>query len=540
MSQNLQCSTDKSTEEVERRVVDGIIEGLEEQIRALKGRRNGVAPPSRLPPEVLARVFLFCRWNPFSRRSEPYRSYYQEVTKRPGPRAVQWPYVTFVCQRWRAVALDCAPLWCNISFDCSKSWTIVMLERSRHLPLRITVPNHPSDEDQAHAREILSDGRRLKELTIGVYYRDREEVSKTIKKLLSPSPSLEALAIHYSGSTLDTLPPQFLGDATPNLRRLTLINWVPLSWSTRLFSNLTHLKLRLTDTTSRPPPLGNIFLDALQRMTTLQLLDLEMQLPEIYEGTHVRPVLLLALKELVVGSTSMKGLAELLKYSTLPSETRLDLSCSVQRDDSDGVAIARSFASSLDSSWISGPPTAACPRSPIRYLTVTDVLHTNGTKISGSRSTPQESGNTTGIPPSHLQLTIFASTPSMNGFWESLPLSNLQHLVLGNDASHGQVASLAKLPEVKHITLEKFAYDIVKHIADGMWFPELKEITLASAMDLKFNTKRPGAYDPADLIHLLERRARGYRRIRKVNLGNSQIFKKDLARINDLIVFRCR
>ena len=99
-----------------RSVIDRDIARLEESIRALKSRRNELSPISRLPAEILCKIF--------SLNIDIYRS----------PRS--WTNYSRVSQHWRSLALSAPELWTNIPVDYHR-WAQEMLIRSKMAKLTI-------------------------------------------------------------------------------------------------------------------------------------------------------------------------------------------------------------------------------------------------------------------------------------------------------------------------------------------------------------------------------------------------------------------
>lgn len=96
--------------------LEKIIKQISRNIRTLKTKRNTLAAVSRLPAELLSRIFHLARDDANGKYS--------------------WIYATLTCRAWRLCALSCATLWTNI--DCMKiMWAQEMLSRSRDAPLNI-------------------------------------------------------------------------------------------------------------------------------------------------------------------------------------------------------------------------------------------------------------------------------------------------------------------------------------------------------------------------------------------------------------------
>ncbi|KAF8216639.1 hypothetical protein K438DRAFT_1797574 [Mycena galopus ATCC 62051] len=100
-----------------------IVESAEERrTRELRTQQNELVPISRLPPEILADIFVRCV--PTS-----IRKLHSDLS---------WLHVTRVSSRWRGVALSCPDLWSTLLFSRPK-WMPVMLVRSKMASLAVHV-----------------------------------------------------------------------------------------------------------------------------------------------------------------------------------------------------------------------------------------------------------------------------------------------------------------------------------------------------------------------------------------------------------------
>lgn len=113
-------------DDTERQEIDNEIRALQDSIRALRTRRNTLAPINRFPPEILANVFayslpkIYPRPDPSKENDEPYN----------------WIAVTHVSRHWRNVALDNPILWSVLQFQVVR-WVHEMVRRSGNTPLFI-------------------------------------------------------------------------------------------------------------------------------------------------------------------------------------------------------------------------------------------------------------------------------------------------------------------------------------------------------------------------------------------------------------------
>ncbi|KIK01167.1 hypothetical protein K443DRAFT_678628 [Laccaria amethystina LaAM-08-1] len=166
------------------------------------------------------------------------------------------------------------------------------------------------------------------------------------------------------------IPPELFSDDSSQLRRLELIH-CNLDWKSRLLKGLTHLKIH--DTAPGTRPSMPLFLDVLEQLPTLTVLDLHNALPHVANGSstvsYQRNVKLHSLTNLhLLGSNS--DCANALKHLSVSSSTTLKLCCLST------VAFDADFSSIL--TFISGlwEPTAIIPsaakphKCPIRTLKV--------------------------------------------------------------------------------------------------------------------------------------------------------------------------
>ncbi|KAF8437286.1 hypothetical protein L210DRAFT_3547392 [Boletus edulis BED1] len=182
-------------------------------------------PTFKLPNETLQDIFILCARDHYNEESE---SWYDLVPP-------EWINVSYVCRRWRDVALNCPTLWTYLS-TMPPRWTIECLARSKQAPLkiqiRITVPN--GQWMNSTIEKVMDHVGRIQELDLGfpVFY------ARTIlPKLSSPAPRLQYLKISIEGP----LPRQsfvFFDGNTPALRTLHLSN-CPMQLS---YLNLSALK----------------------------------------------------------------------------------------------------------------------------------------------------------------------------------------------------------------------------------------------------------------------------------------------------------
>jgi hypothetical protein len=116
----------KSANEVIR-LIDLQISNLRESIRVLHSQRNNHLPISKLPVEILTKIFLL----------------HQKNLTRIYPETFDWIGITHVSQRWREIALNFSGLWIRIPFDHPK-WAKEMIARSQQACLIVRATYDPS------------------------------------------------------------------------------------------------------------------------------------------------------------------------------------------------------------------------------------------------------------------------------------------------------------------------------------------------------------------------------------------------------------
>ncbi len=259
-----------------RQAIDAEIksESLEESIRALRHRRNALAPVSSLPTEVFAAIFSFLR----SPGTSP-------LGGKPDHHLVSLR-VAHVCHQWREIALDLPLLWSHVDFTTvSATGATEILARSRMAPLYLEarVPIHRWDGARfsAFQNELQTHVSHICYLNISA---EPFHLRKTLEGLVSPAPTLEYLSLSngkYRPRTLSrvSVPDTLFDGTTPRLSWLKLCNY-NISWKSPLLKGLKNLEI-LTPSTSARPSLA-VWLDALDEMPQLKTLVLHSASPIAY------------------------------------------------------------------------------------------------------------------------------------------------------------------------------------------------------------------------------------------------------------------
>ena len=220
---------------------------------------SALSPVSRLPPEVLATIFIH--------RAREHYDHQQGSS----PSAPSWVNVSYVCRYWRSVALDCPTLW-TYHFVVSPRWTKELLVRSREASLRIRA--RMSNEFAWWPSLVNEWGKhveRIQELILHV--PDRNFGHKSLYKLSSYATRLQTLKISVWSDYCE--PPGrglvLLDGDSPALRTLKL-SYCPVTFSSLKLAGLTTLVVRYVPR-SFPPTMEKLLamLSCMQALTHLEL-----------------------------------------------------------------------------------------------------------------------------------------------------------------------------------------------------------------------------------------------------------------------------
>ncbi|KAF9564267.1 hypothetical protein CPC08DRAFT_685438 [Agrocybe pediades] len=118
------CNDHASTDAVY--IIDSKIKQYEKEILALKTQRNTYAPISRLPPELITRIFECCK----EVESMPSRLQYQKPPR--------WIPCSHVCRLWRTIALNSPTLWTDLNFN-HFTWIKETFVRSKMAALKVAL-----------------------------------------------------------------------------------------------------------------------------------------------------------------------------------------------------------------------------------------------------------------------------------------------------------------------------------------------------------------------------------------------------------------
>ena len=199
-------------------------------LSTLRSWRNSLSHVFRLPPELLAAIFL-----------EYMRQWHREYGLCRATAIPPWVNVSYVCRDWRKIALSCAELWTHLFF-VSPDWMDELLKRSKTAPLTIHA-DIDSDTAMVPLEKALGHLERIQDLWI---YCSRSVASK-IRARLSATASL-LRSFHLSLSSFGYPDDQFevgkdiFNGVMPGLRKVHL-EFCQVDWGSPIFNGLTELSL---------------------------------------------------------------------------------------------------------------------------------------------------------------------------------------------------------------------------------------------------------------------------------------------------------
>ncbi|KAH9954239.1 hypothetical protein BC827DRAFT_1243893 [Russula dissimulans] len=168
-----------------------------------------------LPVEILHTIFLFVTQDSYG--CNPIRV---EI----GPRYPPiWITITYVCHRWRVVALDFRKLWSTITPDLSPKWLAAFLNRSSYTPKHVCLLVGPSPKKPRKRKRSSTRRRPVKRPLITLPNEVTEEVLSHVSRIES---------LHLKGNTADVIRTlTFLGpDGSMPLISLRVDPWDELEY----------------------------------------------------------------------------------------------------------------------------------------------------------------------------------------------------------------------------------------------------------------------------------------------------------------------
>ena len=270
-----------NTRECLRQAIDTEIKSLEPSlepsIRALRSRRNALAPISSLPPEVFATIFALLRVRVLS-----VSVAYTLGGNPDRPDLLACLRVAHVCQQWREIALNQPLLWSHVDFTTfTSAGAAEILARAKEAPLhlqaRLFTGHWNDDRISAFRKELQDRVSFICRLGIGA---DFFHLHRTLERLVSPAPTLEFLSLFSLERNRNrigervAIPGTLFNGSAPRLSWLELWN-CSISWKSPLLAGLKHLEIR---SPFERPSLSS-WLDALEEMPQLKTLILHFASP---------------------------------------------------------------------------------------------------------------------------------------------------------------------------------------------------------------------------------------------------------------------
>ncbi|KAG2012989.1 hypothetical protein CC2G_009932 [Coprinopsis cinerea AmutBmut pab1-1] len=432
-----------------RALIDSRIAALEDEIRRWKSSRNELSEISRLPPEVLTRIFVIYEemCNPDSVDHTTWRP----VILKP----YQWTDVTHVSRYWREAALGCPELWSNIrTSNCN--WAMALLERSKQAPISLDAMQAHGSKLEALLTDVLAQPQRLKSLRLSGH----SFIEKRLGEMTSPAPLLQCLTMrrgYVSYSSSEILPTTFLGGEAPQLQSLEL-NGYFLPWDSTLLRGLTSLKLNFTPSRNLPRPSPEAFFGALEAMESLRTLHLDTLLPASPLENR-RTITLRHMEEFRLNGP-MADCANIMTHVVLPPSAILHFVVSKKPDES--VQSMTDLSTSITASWLSGPLSNSSIATPNVINTVELDFGYNTFSFRGYPRDAERrlSGSCRGTR-NQASLTLQAARESISHLLAGLPLNNVRTVALTGGIDDSALVFLGRLPclhtlSVDHDTSEGF------------------------------------------------------------------------------------
>jgi hypothetical protein len=288
------------------------------QVSHLKKLLNERACPwNRLPTEILARVFFFCRPLDWGHTDQHLVSFMRR---------------TNVCSRWRTVAIHTPELWA-VGPCWSLNRTAKVLERAKEAPLEIQyrVSYSYNDERTRGLLDLLGRIDRVRHIDLECHsLSDVKTSGAVVNALYRRAPTLEHLRIvGLMLNTIGTEDPHYLdsgqlfGQQAPNLRHLCLESCALVSSDILRFSSLRTLRLKRLQSLSL-----EYLMRSLGEMPGLQDIHLQNAIkgtdPE--QWTDMSPIQLPFLRTLVV-EDSVAVVRCLAKHLQAIQLSQIDFTC---------------------------------------------------------------------------------------------------------------------------------------------------------------------------------------------------------------------
>ncbi|EAU82607.2 hypothetical protein CC1G_07889 [Coprinopsis cinerea okayama7 len=427
----------KAQRAARRDFIDSRIAELQEEIRKWRSDRNELSPISRLPPEVLSRVFI----------------HHQQHRTSSHVKAFDWTKVAHVSRYWRDTALGCPELWSNITTSNSH-WAQAMFERSKQAPISLSFWAYWDTKPQLAEmiKSAFSQPHRLKDLKITGH---NDFVHQRLEELSPSTPILRSLVLECGpGYGQSRIPDNLLGGQAPMLRDLHWTGY-QFSWSTisSISSSLTSLKLSNSiPRTSDNAPSPEAFFGGFQSMKNLRELDLDLNLP-IHPLSTFLIIPLPQLESLTIRG-SFRECGTVMKHFALPPALSAKFYIFNSPDDTEGDVMA--FGNSISSSWLAGPLSNSSYGSSCRLecISVNSDLYRAIIEANNAPEMMELVDRTRDHPTLYLRLDKNTFLPELLA---ALPLNDVLALNLNSSCSSHELMPLSRLPSLHTIYAERYA-----------------------------------------------------------------------------------
>ncbi|KAI0053128.1 hypothetical protein FA95DRAFT_1601172 [Auriscalpium vulgare] len=421
-------------------------EAMDAVRRALNEQRNSLLPVARLPPEILRTVFTF-----FSEIERPWipRSWHTTYASSSG-----WVGVTYVCQRWRVIALEHSGLWVHVPLTMGPMWAKEFAKRAQKLPLAVdsfpSFARHRRINLEPWQSEFVAKNMwRTERLDADVSFED----SAVVRAFSVCAPLLRALHLEIQDAA--RFPADFLGGHAPALRDLDVsAHHFPVPWTVSVFAHLTSLCASDLFFGGKTDPLDK-FLDALEGMRELERLNMTFQILSgaLADNRQHRRITLAKLAYLELKSYP-RGLMALISQLSMPANAVVCYDVQHPRnenrlDDFFPVALASVYCHADSAAQSSNAVTSL--RVGSAAVTVWTDADTQDPALTMRFGYDAEYITFNGLVSAHLrELTIDYSIFDSDNPWpEALRrMSTLQRLSVKGDVAVSVCADLASIPPI--------------------------------------------------------------------------------------------
>ncbi|TFY56020.1 hypothetical protein EVG20_g9096 [Dentipellis fragilis] len=219
------------------------------------------SPIDQLPPEVLERVFLYCVDDASVAIADIRDHRWCFSTTK----ALYWIRITYVCRRWRRIAIGYPMLWTHVPGLLSAKWITAFFQRSTPFPLDIDIALDHWFKDQDLLPLLQGEHHRIRQLYVcfrgGGDYLLFYDLSTNLGSLISylvaqaSMPMLESFAIDvgFLASRGFQFPVSAFEKNAPCLRELSLSHGIYLRGPSVLNALLHlhyHIRCSLEDMAS--------------------------------------------------------------------------------------------------------------------------------------------------------------------------------------------------------------------------------------------------------------------------------------------------